>query len=159
MFVPRWGAGIRGPVPMACSCGVMAEASQRSVADGTVGDGLDPGAIRRRAFAALDRARAGAPVPSRVGSGSAKGRARLPLTSQVDGVGGLGESRRAAGARGRATGCGPAGGQPLETERQPGDDQACQTPRSQAEQARRAPAHRRRPPGAAGPARWIRPAE
>ena len=63
-----------------------------------------------------------APVPRRVGSGAANGRARLPLTSQVDAVGGSGKL-----AGGQVVEVerplGPAGGQPLEPERQPGDDQ------------------------------------
>ena len=58
-----------------------------------------------------------------MGSGPAKGRARLPLTSQVDGVRG---SRMLAGRQVVQVeqAVEPARGEPLEPERQPGRDQA-----------------------------------
>ena len=75
------------------------------------------------------------PVPRRFGSGAAKGRARLPLTSQVDAVGGSASSPGGRWSRSSRR-AGPAGGQPLQAERQAGDDQA-REPAQQAGQARR----------------------
>ena len=56
----------------------------------------------------------GSAWPSREGSGSLAGRARLPLTSQVEGDGGCRQCRRAADARRSRNAVGAARGEPFE---------------------------------------------